>query len=336
MNKANKILLGLLVAQGALAAVTWTTGGGSGGTDAHPLIADLDPAAVTSLTVTNRATEEGKAAETVTLVKKGDAWVVPAADDFPADPKKVDEVVEKLAKATTREPIAESKANHNALNVGERTFEKKVEIKAGERTIKLVLGSAKGSSAHVRVDDGDAVYLARGISAWAMSNRVDTYLDTAYVQVDEPTEVRVQNANGPLDLQKTDDGKWHVAQLPPDAKVDESRVRAFVNAARSVRLAEPVGKTVKPEYGFDGGTLVMVKKGEEVTNFTIGKVDGDFVYVKSEKNDYVVKVRKYSVETLLNQTADKFIEEPPAPDAEGGQGMPPGMMPPGMMPPGMR
>ena len=36
-------------------------------------------------------------------------------------------------------------------------------------------------------------------------------------------------------------------------------------------------------------------------------MQGEFVYLKSDDNEFVVKTRKYSLENLINQTADGFI-----------------------------
>lgn len=348
MNNTNKILLGAAALQAVLLAVTWSSSVGRAGasSDSAPLV-DTKTSAVTAFTVTERAKDDDageQAGASVALTRKGEGWVVAGADDFPADTEKVDEVLGKLVGATRRAPIASKAANHNALNVGERTYDKKVELKLGDAAKTLILGSAKGTSVHARFDGEDDVYLARGVSAWAVSSKVDTYIDTQYVDVEEPVEVRVINQNGPIDLTKDDAGEWRVTQLKPDADIDSSRVRSFVTAARSVRLTEPVGKADKPEYGLgEGAVTVSVRNAEKTVTFRIGAEVGEHVYVKSDASDYVVKVRKYAVESLRNQTADKFIQEA-APAAPGSQpafpggmpGMPPGMpgLPPGLqMPP---
>lgn len=341
MNNTNKILVGLLAAQAVLWGVTWSSDVGRAGasSESRKLI-EAEPSAVSAFTVRSRPETEGEAPESVSLTRQGDGWVVAGTDDFPADPKKVDEVLGKLVGATRRAPIATQAANHNALDVGERTYDKKVELTVGGEQKTLVLGSAKGSSVHVRFEGEDDVYLARGISAWAVSDSVDTYVDTQYVDVEEPVEVRVVNSNGPIELQKDDEGNWRVAQLPPDAEVDPSRVRAFVNAARSVRLVAPVGTAVKPEYGLgDGAVQVTVRNAEKTVSYRIGAEDGEnHVYVKANDGTHVVKARKFSVESLLKQTPDKFIEEKPidAPSPMPGmQGLPniPGLPPGLQMPP---
>ncbi len=340
MSKANTILAGLLVVQLGLAAFTWAGGTRLGGaTDTQPLV-EGDPSDVTELEITGTAKDD-KPARTLKLVKTGDAWVVSTAADFPAKTEKVDEIVKKLVEAKVREPIATHKANHAALKVGEKTFEKKVRVKIGGSDVNLVVGSGKGTSIHARHDGKDEVYLARGVSAWAISDRVSSYVDTEYVKVEDPSEVSVQNSKGTINLVRNDAGKWRVTELAADSDVDDSRVSAFVSSARSIRLSEPVGKEIKPAYGLADGVQVILKTKDKTVSYAIGATDGDHAYVKADNSEYVVKVSKFSVERLRDQTPDKFIKEPGKPGPPGGMpggmpGMPrgmPGGMPPGMMPP---
>lgn len=323
MSKTNKILVGLLALQAVLAVVTWASGGGRGASDARPLL-EIGKEAVTALTIEAAPRKEGEAPERVELVKKGNDWVVASAADYPAQKDKVEEVVGKLVALKVRQPLATQKANHAALNVGEKDFDRRVTLQAGTATHQLVIGSGKGSSVHARFADQDDVFLARGMSSWALGERASTYIDTQYIKVDEPTSILVVNdQGGVLNLLKDDQGDWLVPELPPDAKVDPGRVSAFVSSARSVRLAEPVGKEVKPEYGLDKGTRVTLKAGDQTTSYAIGAAKGDQHYVKADDNEYVVLVSKYSVESLRTQTPDKFLkDEAPAQAAMPGHGMP--------------
>lgn len=338
MSKAIPILGGLLVVQLGLAAFTWAGGARLGGaSDTKPLVGG-DLGDVTELEIIGKATDD-KPAKTVKLVKNGDAWVVATAADFPAKTEKVEEILKKLVEAKVREPIATNKANHGALKVSEKTFDKKVRVKVGGDDVNLVVGAGKSSSIHARRAERDEVYLARGVSAWAISDRVTSYIETEYVKVEDPTEVSVQNPAGTINLVKDDEGNWKVTELPPDADVDDSRVSSFVSAARSIRMTDPVGKAVKPEYGLDNATVVVLKNKDRTVSYSIGALDGDDHYVKADGQDFVVKVSKWSVERLRDQTPQKFIKEPEKPGGPpgGAPGMPPGMqLPPGMqMPPGM-
>jgi len=316
VSRTNQILVGLLVAQLVLAAFTWSgTGHESETVAGSESLLSVSTDDVTGLTITAPATEDEGAPQVIDVKRVGADWVVPSADGYPADKKKIEDIVAKLVEAKVKDPIASKRTNHNALNVGDAVFTKKVTVRAGEKTMELIIGSAKGSSMHVRRAGEDEVYLARGVSAWKISDRIESYVANEYIKIDDPTEVRVQNAFGPLDLQKQGDGTWLIAQLPPGTPVDDSRVRSFVSAARNMRLARPVGKTVKPEYGLGDAARarVVIKSEESLVSYSVGAFDGDEVYVKDDANDFVVKVRKYAVDSLIGQTPDKFIKQSVAP-----------------------
>ncbi len=335
MNTTNKVLMGLLAGQVALAALTWASAGSEPSDDRQPLV-DAKLESISQVTITGKPAKAGEAAASVSLTRKGEGWVVTSADDYPADKKKVDEVLDRILDARIGAAVASQKANHNALDVGEREYARKLKLVVGDQTTELVIGNAKGSSVHARRAGDDAVYVARGFAAQALADQVRSYVDTHYVQLDEPTEVQVTGPQRSITVVKNDRGGWAVNELPSDAPVDQSKARAFVSSARQVQLSEPVGRTVEPSYGLgDEATVVTVRKEDAETVYRIGKAVGDAYYVKADTNDYVVKVSKYAVETLVKQTPDQFIQEPEAPSGGMPGGMPGGGMPPGMMPPGM-
>jgi hypothetical protein len=339
MTRNNTILGIALIAQLGLAGLTWSIKGASVTNDATTFLS-LQAADVTELTVVNKP-EKGAQPAPLVLAKRGDAWVVASADGYPAQTDKVQGLIDKLVALKVREPVATQITSHNALKVGEHAYDKRLTIKAGEAVTALVVGGAKGDSIHLRREGDAEVLLARGISAWAISDRVSTYVDTQYIKVDEPDRVTVRNRNGTITLVKGPQG-WSVDELPADVQLDDTRVQAFVAAARAVQLVAPLGKTLKPEYGLDRGTVVEVIKGEATTSYTVGALAGENHYLKAADNPYVITVGKFAVETLLTQTPDQFIKQagmPQQPPPGGMRGMPPGMrgMPPGMqgMPPGM-
>lgn len=331
MNRTSKILIAALAVQVGLVAVTWSMRGQAPSMDAEPLLPGVALGDITGFTLVAKAGDKEK---TLELAKKDGKWVMPGADDYPADEKKVEEVLKKVAEAKIRAPIANNKANHNALDVGDREFSRRLTLKTGAATHTLIVGSAKGSSAHARFADKDEVFLARGFSAWELRDTVTHYVDEKYLDIEAPDAVKVTNAKGTVSLNKVE-GNWKVAELPEGTPLDTAVVEAFINNTRTVRLVEPVGKTVKPEYGLGGadGAKIEIKKGDEVTRYEVGVVQGESNrYLKAEKNDWVVTAAGFAVGALIDQTPDKFIKkEEPKGEAPGG--MPDMPFDPGALPP---
>lgn len=319
MNGTHKILAALLLVQLGLGAVTWNSSGAAAATGKRKLLGG-EVAAVTKLEIASKPSGEGEEAPKVVLEKQGENWVVASAEGYPAVSSKVDEALEKLVGLEVDRPIATQKANHNALRVGERDFDRRVIVTTGSTSKTLVLGSAKGTSVHVREGAASEVYWAKGLSTWNLSDRASSYVDTEFVKLDGPTSVTVKNPEGELVLVKDADGDWKVGGLAPEIALKQSDIQSFVDKAARVSLSKPVGKEEKPEYKLAEGATVTLEKsveakeGEEAPApeklvYRIGaEVDGKY-YAHREGGDFVVEVSKWTVEKLLTQKADDFVKK---------------------------
>lgn len=335
----NHMILGVaLVIQLGLVALTWSTRGASPRSDAQPLLPDVELSAVQRLSISAPANKAGAPPKTTTIARKGDGWVLPDADDYPADPKKVEAIVSKLLAGRVRAPIANNAANHNALEVGDRAWTRKVDVAWSGGEAKLVVGSARGTSAHVRRADQAEVYLARGFSAASLEQEAASYIETTWLDVDGPDQIVVKNARGTLTLNRVD-GVWQLEELPKGETPDPERFTAFVGQASKLVIHSPVGKSVKDEYGLDTplSAVVTIKKGDKSWRYRLGNlVDGNR-YLKRDDNDWVVRIPTFSVSNLMDQTPMNFIKEDRPAAPPGGPGGPGGMpnLPPGLKIPGM-
>lgn len=321
LNATHTKLLALLAVQVVLGIVTHSGSGGDAPAGSEPLLT-LKVADVTALELASKPLDDEDPTP-VRFERKGEGWVVASAGDFPAKADKVEEVLGKVLGLKVQDPIATSPANHNALRVGTRDYDKTVKLEAGPAKYSLVMGSAKGSSIHVRKADANEVYYARGLTTWALSDQVSGYVDTKYVEADDVVEVHLKNQHGQLTLVKDKAGDWTLDPAPPGVPLKASELQAFVDKARKLTLAEPVGKTVDDAYGLGENAvvvrLVSESAGEEgadptrsETSYLLGVEEDGKVYAKADTSDYVVKVSKWSVEKTLEAKFTDFVK-----DAEG-------------------
>src|SRR5512137_2324886 len=91
MTKRNWILVGVLAAQIVLMAVVFWPRARAAGRPGQALFPGLQTDQIVKMTVT------GADGKSVTLAKNGDAWVVPAADDYPVQADKVPPLLTKVA-----------------------------------------------------------------------------------------------------------------------------------------------------------------------------------------------------------------------------------------------
>lgn len=316
MNRTHKILGALLAAQAALAAITWSTcNSRPKETGAVPAFA-FSKANVVSMEITSPDSEEGKPPKTIAFAKQKDKWVLASAEDYPADNKKVGELLDKLFELKIREPIANKAADHNALWVGEQKYDRKITVKTASDSKSIILGRGARSNAYLRYQGKDQVYQTVGFSIWAINNTARNYIDDKYLEVDKNklTSVVITNEKGRLTFAKAGDA-WALAELPPEATLDSGKAASFINSVSKLTLAEPIGKQIKPEYGLPGSTEVVLAAAEEngtvtITRYTIGaKQDDQHFYAKADDKEYVIAISKSDADQLREKDAAYFVKK---------------------------
>ena len=310
MTQLQKTLLMLALIQILAAVGLHLTPSDSAPAAANTLLG-LKPSEVTGLRITKPA--EGQTAEqSLVLSRKDSDWVLPSADNFIVDGQKVDEVIEKLTNLTVENPIASSTVNHNTLRVGVREYTKRVTIETASDSIEVVIGDAKGRSMYLRRKDSADVYLANGITAFDVGHEVTHYTDPEYFSVSDLKEVIIERPNaaryGTVRLYQGTDGLWTVEGLE-DKTLEQSRIRALLAAVRSARMVRPVGKSLRPEFGFGNPKVKVTVGGEnETVEFVLGNLTDDFIYMKASDKEDVVLVRKYTVESLFTLDPTRLID----------------------------
>jgi hypothetical protein len=332
MTKLNKALMLALVVQALLVAGMRFAGGPEEKVAPRTLLPGLSAEKVTRLEIWGPPKEgDGPAQESVALNRSGGKWSIATADDYPADSKKLDELVASLSALKVRSPVVSAATYHKKLEVAEGDYQRKLVITADGKAQTLFLGSSPAfKNVHLRLEGEDPVYLAAELSVGDVGTRAWSWVDRAYLSTPENGvwSVKVENAKGSLQLDKNPaDSSW--AALGVTEKLAKSTVDDLVRKASTINLETPVGKTEKPEYGLAAplATVTLVtgtstiagappQKTETVTVKVGAKVDADNqYYLKSSTSEYVVKVAGWAVEPLISKAKEDLIEKPAAPPA---------------------
>ncbi|HSR35985.1 MAG TPA: DUF4340 domain-containing protein, partial [Desulfurivibrionaceae bacterium] len=190
------------------------------------------------------------------------------------------------------------KEAHNRFQVGASRFGQKVVltlVAGGERI--LYLGSSPNyTSAHVRAEGDDRVYLVNELAGWQVPADEQFWWQREYVAMapEELREITLVNRAGTIRLVKS--GKeWQLAEASAGQVLDAARVQEFVTAASRVALTDYLGQEAKKEYGLDTptATLTLTSKAGAVT-LTIGaksetaeQLGGSYVMKSSASPFYV-------------------------------------------------
>lgn len=300
----HKLLAGALGVQVLLGIFTWMPRGDTEAT-VTPLLG-VDEAAVTAIEILRKPAGEAEA-HPVRLERRGEGWAIASAGGYPADPTRVEEVLDKLVDLEVGRPIATQATSHGTLKVAEDDYGKRVRVTAGGTTHTVYLGAAAAQSVHVRREGEPQVYLARGLSEWAVRDTDRGYYDGDYLSLEPETvlSVVITNPQGTLSLSR-EAGAWTSPDLPEGAALDAAKVDALVRKASRIRIAEPAGSEVQPAWGLSDGTRVVWtgSDGDQTvtTAYVIGALDGVQRTVKADDAAFAVRVSTSSVDDLL--TAD--------------------------------
>jgi hypothetical protein len=311
MSRLNQILSVILVVQIALVGLVFFWPQPAAEAGGGPLISDFSASDVTGLTVNDN--EDNR----ITLAKNGSEWVLPEADDFPADSEKITPILEKIAGIDTNRLVTETEASHKRLQVASDDFNRRVELTmAGGAQHELYVGSSAGAGAtHVRIDDQTNVYLTAELSAFDVNAQAASWIDTLYFTVPQTATVALtlENANGTFEFEKEND-TWTLKDLAEGETLNESNVTQLVNSASSVRMTEPIGKEEETSFGLDQPQAILtLTTADETYTLQVGAQDEtDNSYVlKASNSPYYVRVAQFTGDSFVNKTRDDFLQQPP-------------------------
>jgi hypothetical protein len=317
MKRHNQILAGILVIQIILGIVVfWPKSAATGASE--PLFSDL---AADSIVALNIADADGNS---IQLKKVSEDWVLPDADDYPAQADKITPLLDKIVGLTTGRLVTRTDASHKRLQVAPDDFMRRIDVETADGTKRtLYLGSSpRYGTTHFRVDGQSETYLTSELSTWETEADAASWVDTAYLSVpqDDVTKMTLENANGTFTFTKDDEGTWTMDGLAADETLDEAKVTSLIQRAATVNMIQPLGKEELAAYGIDKPNAVVTLETDDKTiTLHVGAKDPDanrYVVISSE-SPYYVRVSEYSVKDLVEKTRDDFLQAPPTPTPEG-------------------
>jgi len=313
MTKTQRILIGLLIVQIIFAGVVfWPRNAVAVGQE--PLFPGLNPDDVVRVSI---ADNQGGSVE---LARQGDNWVLASGGDYPANVSAITPILDKIAAVQTNRLVAQTAVSQKQLQVAEDNFMRHVVLETSDGgTYDFYMGSSpSNNSTHVRRADDQATYLVTDLNVYEMSQLASSWIDTAYVQMDQATvtAATLQNANGTFTFHQTGSDDWMMDDLADGEIFDRAQFNLVLNRGFGLRMNNPLGKEALPAYGMDNpqATLTLTGETDNATNtYTLqvgAKLDNEDYVVKWSGSDYYVEVSPFTVENLLNFDRTNFLATP--------------------------
>ncbi|MCB8943549.1 MAG: DUF4340 domain-containing protein [Ardenticatenaceae bacterium] len=311
MNKLQKILSGFVLVQLALVvAVFWPRGAGAV-SEAGPLLTNIGADDIQRMTI---ADDTGASIE---LVRQGEGWVLPSADDFPANGERVAEILGKMAGIQNGRLIAQTEASHKRLQVADDAFLRRVSLTRSDGTVEtLFVGSSPNAQGtHVRRSGEDETYLTGSIQSWELNPLLSSWIDTSYMALTtgDVQRVVVENGNGRLEFARVSDTEWELAGLNAADVFNQTAFTTLLNRLANLRMTTPLGKVAEAGYGLNAPqATVTIMTNDDTVTLTVGaKNDETDTYTaKYSGSDYYVTISSFSLEQLTTATLDDFVQQP--------------------------
>lgn len=295
MKRTIQILAVLFVAQLLLAVALFLPGTplGRSASAGGPLV-EFDPAAIDRITI------EGPEDARVALARRDGAWQVDGDTMFPADARRVEELLDRLAKLQAGDVVATSASAHERFKVADESFERRVTLASGERTVATLYGGTSPAlrRLHVRAGGEDEVRIAE-LAAYDIPVQGKDWRDTSVLAIPEDeiaaievADLRIERA--PRSEGDEDEGKdgdtggagpaWIVAGGDTREPVNKEVADKLARALADLRFDDVLGTEAKPEYGLENPLLrlgVERRDGQRV-EYLLGKAP--------EQEEYTLKV----------------------------------------------
>ncbi len=303
MNNRIRLLTGLLALQLALIGVFWIAKG-STTSEEGPWIA-LDDELVNRIEVSDRGS-------VVTVVKESDDWRV---DAYPADDKKIADILEKLVGLKAPWPVATSRDALQRFEVDEALYQRRLRVYEGKEVrLDLYLGTSPGyQRVHARKGEDDEVYSV-ALSNYELAVNVDGWLDKALLaSEDSPTKVAARFSDGrEIALTQQAEG-W----LVDGEAANQAEARTYTDRFKTLRVigVYTSDKTLSQLATIELGdpvaqALEILREGE----------DGDYV-IRNAGDETGFKVATYIAEQLLMTDADLAVTNEEESDARSEEGL---------------
>jgi hypothetical protein len=249
LNRTNIILSAVLAVQLVLGVIIGVASATTREAPRGPLLDNFTPDAVTQITIRDADKNE------VTLAKdSAGQWGIAAADAYPVEISRVTTLLASLKGLDNSRLVAQTASSFNRLKVSDDSFERIIELKEGDQTRKIYVGTASGvTETHMRVADQDNVYLTRGLTTSDIPSKAVNWVIPTYFTVpqEDIASIKVENANGTFEFKKGADGNWTLTDLAAGETFNVDGFNTTKNMLGSISMTAPLGKTAVDTYGID-------------------------------------------------------------------------------------
>ncbi len=303
-----KVLLILLVVQGAILCFK----------NSSASILQVDSTSSQFVKIVPEAVKKIKIEQpdkSLELEKTADGWLMPSAENFPADSLKIDQLLHDLQALKATSPVATSLSAAKKLKTGVTGFEKKLTLVSEDGEEVIFLGSSPTfKKLYARVNGSDNTYIV-DYQAAELSPSTTSWFSADVLKI-QPKELELVEFKD-IVLEQSD-GILGFATIPENKEVDRKELQGFVNKLTEIAYSE-IPLKVAPAGWEQAATVVsydLMLKGAKQNYLIKGPIkqkvaekDVEKYFLKAAQFPFYFELSKYEVDALTAFTLDKMLKD---------------------------
>lgn len=301
MSKAIQYLALLLVVQLAVIfGIHFYNSGPSAGSDAQPLITNIN--AFTEVTITDND-------HSTNAHKTGDAWILQNYANLPVADGKIQALLDNLSATKAGWPTASSASAAERFEVAEDNAQKIVVLSGqGLTPITLYLGTSPSyRKLHIRKAGSNDIFVVE-LAQHEISAQPENWFDKTVLQTHgDITKVKTDGFT--LNSSIGEEGKrnW---QLDSEGSTDNALATQWVNRFNTLQVNKLVADSDNELSIVAQNPALTVTVTTEVgaQDYAFYEHEGNY-YVKQFGNEPVFEVAKYQAEPIVNVSPKSFVVE---------------------------
>jgi hypothetical protein len=255
--------------------------------------------------------------ETTTLAKENNQWLVASMENYPADAKGVEDVLDNVTELKTTGLVSSNPEKQGQFEVDSSGAETKLFDAGGNVLAHLFLGKTTPGylSSYVRAADSNNVYVGKGNLKATFDKGTRTWKDRTIFSFNkgDVTHLSIKSEEEEIELEMGAEGKWQMTKPEAIAAV-EPELDALLDSLSDLDTDDFAAANDLSEYGLDPPkSSVLAKLNDGSTRLLhIGNEESGKHYVKREDKEPVFMLFQYKINQLLKKSEDLKDDTPVA------------------------
>ncbi len=252
---------------------------------------------------------------TTTLVKQNDQWLVESMDNYPADQKAVEELLDQVAEMKAIQRVSSNPEKQAVFQVDSSGVEAKLTDASGNLLAHLFAGKTTPEifNSYIRAADSNDVYVVKGYLKATFDKGYRSWRDRtifAFLKEDV-THLAIQSGEEEIELQIDAAGEWQMLK-PPVSATEKAEVEAITELMSALETDDFAESKDLSEYGLDTpqASITATLKDGTARTLLIGSEESGSHYVKRPDKAQIFELTKANVDKLIRKSADLKPESP--------------------------